>query len=297
MIFLTENVNTIINRVWIAKKSITLTNRHVKLGAMNPFYNSKLKVKEEVIVRLKKNIFNLNSFPNYEFKHWAIIMELSNNTFVNIQFGRNGFSLKEFNKTDIECESVFNSILEIWGEDSAPISFCYLGNANYNYEKLKNYLKDIKEKETKYFNENKKTYYNLCFNNCQHFACDIEKQLFCKIKGWHSFEFYLNEFFAKFFPDKDITQLKLKYESDLKKRNEELILSNLEKIGYNKQENNKEKIKALFWKMFEKDENTFFKYIDQFLSLIDEFPPSEKGKMMIKNIYSLNFDDYEKYFK
>ena len=54
MIFLIENENTIINRVWIAKKSITLTNRHVKLGALNPFYKSKLKVKEEVIVRLKK---------------------------------------------------------------------------------------------------------------------------------------------------------------------------------------------------------------------------------------------------
>ena len=220
--FLVENENIIINRVWIAKKSIKLTNRHVKLSSMNPFYNFQLKNKEskeeEVIVRLNKNIFNLNSFPNYEFKHWAIIMELSNNTFVNIQFGRNGFSLKEFNKTDIECESVFNSILEIWGEDSAPISFCYLGNANYKYETLKQFLNSIKEKETKNVNENKKTFYNLCFYNCQHFACDIEKHLFGKIKVWHSFEIYLKEFFTKFFADKDITKLKLKYELELKKR-------------------------------------------------------------------------------
>ena len=48
--------------------------------------------------------------------------------------------------------------------------------------------------------------------------------------------------------------------------------------------------------MFEKDENTFFKYIDQFLSLIGNFPPSEKEIAMIKKIYSLNFKDYEKYF-
>ena len=295
---LIENENTIINKVWICKKSIKLTDSQVKLSAMNPFYTSKEKKEDvEIIIRLKKNIFNLKNFPNYEFKHWAVIIELSNNSYVNVQFGRNGFSLKEFNKTDIEGENLQYSILETWGEEDAPISFCFLGNANYKYEELKLYLKEIKEKEMKSFNEQNKTYYNLCFNNCQHFACDIEKRLFGKILGWHEFKFYLDEFFNNFFPNLDINKLKSKYESVLKKKNEEIILLNLKKIGYNKNEKDKSKIKAFFWKIFQKDNNTLFRYIDKLKSIIKEFPPSEKEIIKINKLYSLNFNDYLDYFK
>ena len=46
------------------------------------------------------------------------------------------FSLKEFDKTDIEGENLLNSIIETWGEEEHPFSFCYLGEANYEYENL-----------------------------------------------------------------------------------------------------------------------------------------------------------------
>ena len=141
-------------------------------------------------------------------------MELSNNSFVNIQFGIKGFSLKEFNITEIEGQNIFNSILETWGEKDASLSFCYLGNADYEYEKLKKNLIEIKNKEIKSYEENECAYYNLCFNNCQHFCCEIEKYIFGKIQTWHSFDFYLTEFFKHFFPHTNITKLKLKYEEN-----------------------------------------------------------------------------------
>ena len=77
-----------------------------------------------------------------------------------------------------------------------------------------------------------KIYYSVLSNNCQHFACDIEKILFGKIKGWHSFNYYLNEFFEHFFPNININKLKKKYENDLKKINEELFKSNIKKIKH-----------------------------------------------------------------
>ena len=186
-----ENDNTKIYRVWIVKKSISLNDRHinsVSAGSINL----------ELIIK---------SF----LKHWAIILELSNDTYVNIQFGRDGFSLDEFNKTNIEGENILNSIIITWGDPLHAFSFCYLGKANYEYEKLKETLKKIKDEEKKRYNEKGNTYYHLIHKNCQHFVCDIEKLLFGEIKVWHSFDYYLVGFFNKFFPNVDINILRSKH--------------------------------------------------------------------------------------
>ena len=98
----------------------------------------------------KKIYSNLKKESKSHFKHWAIILELSNGSYVNIQFGRNGFSLKEFNKTDVKGESILNSIICTLREEEHPFSFCYLGVANYKYEKLKEKLYKIKNEEKKY---------------------------------------------------------------------------------------------------------------------------------------------------
>ena len=103
------------------------------------------------MIKPKINIFNIkNDWIGY-FKHWALILELSNGSYVNIQFGRKGFSLKEYNKeeTQLEGENLLNSILETWGKEDTPCSFCYLGNAKYEYEKLKAFLKKKKMKKKK----------------------------------------------------------------------------------------------------------------------------------------------------
>ena len=178
MIFLKENENTIINRVWIVKKSIRLNDIYIGvLFIAVPFDLDKIML-----------------------KHWAILLELSNGSYVNIQFGRNGFSLKEFNKADNEGKNISSAIDETWGQMGSFKHFCYLGNANYEYENLKKYLKEIKDKETKKFEEEGKTYYNLFHYNCQHFACEIEKVLFNKIKTRHSFDYALDEYKKQFFP-------------------------------------------------------------------------------------------------
>lgn len=127
-----ENENTIINRVRIVKKSITLTNQHVF-----SIHLTKLEIP-------KQNVFNIKNEFNHYCNHWAIILELSNDSYVNIQFGRNGFSLKEFNNTNVEGESLLNSIIETWGEEGHPFSFCYLGIAHYEYDRLKNFLREKK---------------------------------------------------------------------------------------------------------------------------------------------------------
>ena len=81
---------------------------------------------------------------------------------------------------------------------------------NYKYRGLKQILQEIKNKEIKSFNEKGAIYYNLCFRNCQHFACDIEKILFGKIQIWHSFDYYLEEFYKIFFPNINLKKLKYK---------------------------------------------------------------------------------------
>ena len=227
-----ENENIMVERVWIVKRSIRLNDEHVFNPLLYfilnhlPFENSP----DISFVRPKHNVFTIENKYNNNFKHWAVILELSNKSYVNIQFGSNGFSLKKFNKTNIEGESVLNAIINTWGEDGLPFSFCYLGEANYNYKNLYNILKEKKNQEETKFKEKGKIYYSVLSNNCQHFACDIEKILFGKIKGWHSFNYYLNEFFEHFFPNINIDKLKKKYENDLKKINEELFKSNIKKI-------------------------------------------------------------------
>ena len=118
MICKKENENTIINRVWIVKRSISLDDRHVA------FVFGVVTITSMLLNKYKKNY--INKVPKPFFKHWAIILELNNGSYVNIQSGRNGFSLKEFIKTNIEGENILNSILETWGEITHPFSFCYL---------------------------------------------------------------------------------------------------------------------------------------------------------------------------
>ena len=269
---LKENENTIINRVWIVKKSITLQDRHVNAFSFHINTNHPLKKRrlnsDIKLVKPKPNIFKIKNEYNSSCKHWAIILELSNDSYVNIQFGKNGFFLKEYNKTDIEGESVFNSIMATWGEEDRPFSFCYLGNANYQYDKLKITLNEKKIEESKRFEEKGETYYNALFKNCQHFACDIEKILFGEIKGWHSFDFYLDEFYDKFFPNINLEIIKLKYENSLKKENEELFKLNLKNIKeYYKSKMKVDKFSERAKQRLEEEELFFKEEIEKWYSL------------------------------
>ena len=227
-----ENKNTIIHRVWIVKKSIS--NDNVMVLPNNPYgkdiylwLNHETKGYTNLLIP-KKNIFNIKNEFKFFPKHWATILELSNETYVSIQFGQDGFSLKEFDKTNINGESVLLAILNTWGEEGDPFSFVYLGIANKKYSELIEYLK------MKKFGKNGVVYYNLLFNNCQHVTCDIEKILYDHIYFWHSFDYYLNAFFENFFPDVDINILKRKYESDLVKNNEKLFIHNIRELNRNK---------------------------------------------------------------
>ena len=98
-----ENKNTIIYRVLIAKKSITLTDDNVRVLPPNAFDSSILlwlNHDTNGCLKLflpKQDIFLIKNKIKSYAKHLTIILELSNETYVNIQFGRNGFSLKEFN--------------------------------------------------------------------------------------------------------------------------------------------------------------------------------------------------------
>ena len=92
-----------------------------------------------------------------------------------------------------------NNIIDTWGEETHPYSFCYLGEANYDYEILKKFLEEKKRDETKIFKEKGKTYYNALVNNCQNFSDTIEKILFKNKKFWHSFNYYIDDFFQLFF--------------------------------------------------------------------------------------------------
>ena len=269
-----ENRNTLIYRVWIAKKSITLSDEHVNLSSFKlscidtvKFYSPKLnnlKLEEPI-----PNVFEIKNESNFHFKHWAVILELSNGAYVNIQFGQTGFSLKEFDRTNIAGENILNSILEGWGEKKHPYSFCYLGVANYEYDNLKIFLNRVKIQE-----EGRK-YYNAGFFNCQHFSCDVEKILFNRILIWHSFEYYLDEFFKMFFPDIDINTLTKKHEESIKKKNIERFKENVKKMK-----------KAL--EEIEKNINNEYVRNDYYEYFIDAKEKLEK----LYSKYSLKFDDY-----
>ena len=85
---LKETENLKIKRVWAVKKSVSLNDRHVNVLGY--------KKKKINLTKGKKDVFEIKNGFNFYFKHWAIILELSNGSFVNIQYGRNGFSLEEF---------------------------------------------------------------------------------------------------------------------------------------------------------------------------------------------------------
>ena len=77
---LKENENTIINRVWIVKKSITLSDGHVNVSGLSLFRRiySVMKKTSINLVKPKSNVFKIKNEGNPHFKHWAIILELSN---------------------------------------------------------------------------------------------------------------------------------------------------------------------------------------------------------------------------
>ena len=113
--FLKENDNAIIYRIWIVKKSITVKDRHVHVVLPFSFISLKLfgfNDRKLELVKPKVNIFKIKNECRWYFKHWAMILELSNGSFVNIQFGREGFSLKEFNKTETDGKNLLDSILD-----------------------------------------------------------------------------------------------------------------------------------------------------------------------------------------
>ena len=291
-----KDQNAMIQRVWIAKKSISVTDEHIYL-------NNK---EEKKLSKLHKNLFKMENRPSINIKHWALLLELSNDYFINIQFGRNGFSLKEFEKTEIEGENIFYAINETWGERDAPISFCYLGKANIRYQILKSHLRELKEEEANRYEAKGKTFYHLLSKNCQEFCCDIEKYLFGKKIIWHSFDYYINEFYSNFFPKMDITKWKSKYEENLKNKNEEILQNNLNTFkNYNTL--TKHGKTAILYYICKK--TMYFKTV--YVPVIDEidkiiFSPgirmyaakygqkifSSDYKSKIKQLYSLNIDDY-----
>jgi hypothetical protein len=137
MIFQKENENTIINRVWIVKRSISKNQGHIDKLYLNFVPSPERVFKNFYLLEPRHNVFNIKGEIKKNLKHWALILELSNGSYVNTQFGDTGLSLKEFNETNIQGESVLNAILDTWGEDGHPFSFCFLGNANFRYEYLK----------------------------------------------------------------------------------------------------------------------------------------------------------------
>ena len=74
-----------------------------------------------------------------------------------------------------------------------------MGEANYSYRSLLKYLVRKKEKESDEVDKKGKVWYNLFTENCQLFACEVEALIFGEIKFWHSFPYYLEDFYQKFF--------------------------------------------------------------------------------------------------
>ena len=173
MVFQKENENTIINRVWIIKRSISKNHGHIDKLYLNFLPSPERVFKNFYLPEPRHNVFNIKNEFKSNLKHWALILELSNGSYVNIQFGETGLSLKEFNKTNIPGESVLNAILETWGKDGHPFSFCFLGNANYKYQSLKNYLQFKKYQEIITLKVKRNYYYSFAFNNCHDCAYDI----------------------------------------------------------------------------------------------------------------------------
>ena len=230
MNFQEENENTIIYRVWVVKRSVSENQGHIKLQDLDILPSYEKVFNSFGLLEPKHNVFNINEEIKSNFKHWALILELSNGSYVNIQYGVTGLSLKEFNRTNIPGENVLNAILDTWGEDGHPFSFCFLRYANYRYEDLKNYLEPLKNQEIQNHHENGKNYYNVAFYNCQHFVKNTEFILFGYTIPIHFFNYYLKKFFTKFFPNVNINLLKKIHEENLNKENEKNLNKNMDKI-------------------------------------------------------------------
>lgn len=257
MDFEPSNSNTTIKRVWIVKKPISLTDGHIVIDTSK--YTLFLENVPQLL-KSKKNIFNIKNEWNTHIKHWAIILELSNDSYVNIQYGNIGISLKEFNKTQIEGENILNAILNTWGEKDTPLSFCYLGETSYDYEKLKKILIEKKDKEIKKVEEYGSLFYNIFSFNCQDFSKDIEIIIFKKMKTIHFFKFYLDAFFNEFFPNKNINKLKLMIDENNKKKNKEILEKNKKILEEYKQKMGKyERHKNLIYLKLEKELKKEFK--------------------------------------
>ena len=155
------------------------------------------------------------------------------------------------------------------GGKKSPYTFCYLGVANYEYDNLKIVLSRVKNKEKGGI------YYNVGYSNCQHFACDVEKILFNRIMKWHSFEYYLDEFFRIFFQDININTLKKEYEEKIKKENIERFKANVKNMKKELEETEKN-INNEYVR------NDYYEYFNK--------TKEELEKLYSK--YSLKFDDY-----
>ncbi len=99
--FSSENDNTIINRVWIVKKSISLGDRNVNMNMLHFYYKIKNRfngLNKLRLIKPKPNVFKIKNKSTIWFMHWAIILELSNYSYVNIQFGKEGILSKNLIK-------------------------------------------------------------------------------------------------------------------------------------------------------------------------------------------------------
>ena len=237
-----KNSHETIRRVWIAKKAIPFPFDDAQILGLyeiskyNPSeYIKEILKKESIsipkIEPLKLNLFNINNSIKTNPKHWAIILELYNKTFVNIKFGRTGISLKEFSNGE-RCFNAYLAIAETWGLKDCPLSFCYLGEGSYSYRSLLKYLVRKKELESNEIDKKGRIWYNLFVENCQLFACEIEAFIFGEIKLWHSFPYYLEDFYQEFFdiPKSNMNTFESAVKDNIDKLNIEIYKKNMKNI-------------------------------------------------------------------
>ena len=80
---------------------------------------------------------------------------------------------------------------------------------------------------------------------------------------WHSFDYYLDEFYNHFFPNININKLQLKYDNDVKMKNEELFKLNI-------------------------------KTIEEYINKNSESQLLQEQKKRLESWYSLKYDDFLK---
>lgn len=103
-----------------------------------------------------KSVFLTKRHIGNQIHHWAVLVELENTNWANIQFGGDGV-FTHFFKT-------FNgAALSTWGEQDEVVRTKSYGDAKTNYT-----LKNLKEEADKIKNEHPD--YNVITNNCHDFA-------------------------------------------------------------------------------------------------------------------------------